>query len=140
MSVRQTITDAFGYILVGASGILAWWELAQQRCPERDPWLVTRRRLWRRMTLCLILAAIGVAFSLEARGVLSVDGLKWTFLYAGTLTVLALVLVVLAAADAIDTVNAAARKSLSELEATLRDRQAQTSLSSHDDETQARDR
>jgi thiol:disulfide interchange protein len=120
MDARETIADAFGLILIGAAIILAVWEIIQQRNPARDTWLVTPQRLRRRLVLSFLLSIVGIIMTAEAQGVEIFHGLWGTLFYAGVLLCLAGVMVLLALADVTSTINAAARKSLQDLEGAMR--------------------
>ncbi len=123
MSLQDTLSDAFGLILMGSAIILGVWEIAQQRNPERDAWFVTSRRLRRRLFLCGLLGLIGLILCLEARKILPIHGVYATLVFAACLALLTLLLLVVSLADVADTLNSAARKSLSEVNEALRDRQ-----------------
>ncbi|MGB9690795.1 MAG: hypothetical protein ACPL7D_01355 [Candidatus Sumerlaeaceae bacterium] len=116
MSLQDTVSDAFGLILLGSAAILTWWEIAQQRNPERDVWFVTPRRLRRRLVLSGLLGLIGLILTLEARKVLPIRGVGPTLVYAAVLGGLTLFLLIISLADIADTLNCAARKSLSEMD------------------------
>ena len=120
----------FGPLLVGAAIVLTIWEAWTYRHRGEDGWLVTPRRLRRRMLLSAILAVIGTIIHLEASGVIVTAGRPGVLLaYVTGLGGLSTCLVILAMMDIHDTVTLAARRSMEDLEQSFTRRSGPTSSS-----------
>jgi Na+-transporting methylmalonyl-CoA/oxaloacetate decarboxylase gamma subunit len=137
-TTESAISDAFGIILVAVGVVLAFWEIGQQRNPERDRWFVTPRRFRRRMAVSILMGLIGVLIALDARKIFPFTGITWALGFAGGVGLLAIVLFILAAVDFVDTVNAAARKSLADLEQAMKQAEPDKASQKCDDDTQVR--
>jgi Na+-transporting methylmalonyl-CoA/oxaloacetate decarboxylase gamma subunit len=137
-TTESAISDAFGIILVAVGVVLAFWEISQQRNPERDRWFVTPRRFRRRMAVSILMGLIGVLIALDARKIFPFTGIAWALGFAGGVGLLAIVLFILAAVDFVDTVNAAARKSLADLEQAMKQAEPDKASQKCDDDTQVR--
>lgn len=114
--VENRVTEIFGYILCGASVVLAAFEFYNYRNRTGDAWLATKRRLQRRMMISFVLAAIGVMFVLDARGIFFQRQVALQIAFLIGTTCLAVLLLVLAALDVMETVRGATRESLREIE------------------------
>jgi hypothetical protein len=108
------LTETFGYILVVSAVVLAVWEARAYANRDGEAWLVTRRRYRRRLLVCVVLAAIGVVFALEGRGVLPTQRVPVLMAYVAGLGTLSILLVILAAIDLLDTLRSAADQSVRE--------------------------
>jgi len=137
-TTESAISDAFGIILVAVGVVLAFWEIGQQRNPDRDRWFVTPRRFRRRMAVSILMGLIGVLIALDARKIFPFTGIAWALGFAGGVGLLAIVLFILAAVDFVDTVNAAARKSLADLEQAMKQAEPDKASQKCDDDTQVR--
>jgi Na+-transporting methylmalonyl-CoA/oxaloacetate decarboxylase gamma subunit len=137
-TTESAISDAFGIILVAVGVVLAFWEVGQQRNPDRDRWFVTPRRFRRRMAVSILMGLIGVLIALDARKIFPFTGIAWALGFAGGVGLLAIVLFILAAVDFVDTVNAAARKSLADLEQAMKQAEPDKASQKCDDDTQVR--
>lgn len=134
-TTESAISDAFGIILVAVGVVLAFWEIGQQRNPDRDRWFVTPRRFRRRMAVSVLMGLIGVLIALDARKIFPFTGIAWALGFAGGVGLLAIVLFILAAVDFVDTVNAAARKSLADLEQAMKQAEPDKASQKCDDDT-----
>lgn len=121
-----SISDLFGPTLVVAAVVLTAWEVWVYRHRDGDAWLITPRRLRRRLILSAVLGLVGVLIQLEASGLIVTAGRPAVLLaFVTGLGGLSICLVVLAIADVHDTATLAARRSLKELEEAMSPRQQQ---------------
>jgi hypothetical protein len=110
------LTETFGYILVASALVLGLWEYRAYARRDTEAWLATRRRLRRRTLVCIVLAAIGVVFALEGRGVLPMQRIPVLMAYVASLATLSILLVILAGIDLVDTLKSAADQSVREFD------------------------
>jgi hypothetical protein len=126
--MRDTIWEIFGYIIVAASLVLAGWEIAVFKNPDRDVWLVTPSRLRRRLLISTVLFLIGVLVLVEAVGILSIRDVAFLTIYLLIISGLALFLLFLAAVDAGETMRNASKHALDELNRTIEEEKARNEL------------
>lgn len=117
--MNDRITQIFGLLMTAAAVVLAFWEYRAWRGYYGDNFLLTRARLRRRLLIAGVLAGIGVLLILEGSGIIPIHDPRLFLAYAASMLLLAIILLILAAADFIDTVKHASTESLRELERSL---------------------
>ncbi len=117
--MNDSITQIFGILMTAAAVVLAIWEYRAWRGYYGDNFLLTRRRLRRRLLIAGVLAGIGVLLTLEGTGVIPTRDPRLFLAYAAGMLILSVMLLILAGADFVDTVKHASTESLRELEHSL---------------------
>ncbi|MGI8905064.1 MAG: hypothetical protein ACR2IE_01070 [Candidatus Sumerlaeaceae bacterium] len=118
--MSDTVSEIFGYIVLVAAVVLFAWEYrAFAQREEEDSWLLTARRFRRRTIVSIVLAAIAVLITVEARGTINLRQLPALYFYVFSLSGLAVLLVVLAGIDLMDTAKSASRRAMEEFDAAL---------------------
>ena len=133
--MNDRITQIFGLLMTAAAVVLALWEYRAWRGTYGDNFLLTRSRLRRRLLIAGVLAGIGGLLVLEGSGVIPTDDPRLFLAYAASMLLLAIVLLILAGADFIDTVRHASTESLRELERSLQPPPAEDSQTGNHDES-----
>lgn len=119
METKDFLSETFGYILGAVAIGLAIWQHRTFSRQETEPWLRTKRRYRRRMFISFIMLLLGITMVLEASKELPTSRPGVFVVYVSIMMVLSLLLVLLAAADVLETANSAAAQSLRELEAAV---------------------
>ena len=122
----NTAADAFGYILVTLSALLAAWEIRTHARGRRErDWLSTPRRHRRRLAIAAVFACIGVLMLLQSKGLVPLDAARPVIgaVYLGSILLLSVVIVVLAIADLAETTNAASSMAMKDLEEAIEEQE-----------------
>lgn len=122
--MQDVVALIFGLLVLFTALGLAWWEIYSYRgAGEEYRWLHTASRLWRRITMSILLLFVAALLMGEALGVLALDTVRHLLIYVSMLAALAFALLILSVRDLMEMARSAERHAVEDLKKAIHEQQ-----------------